>query len=168
MGPDAIAGLLGLFFSIVVTLFVVVVSVLAALASAALPIGILYFIYKAMEKQAAVRRRMQEVGIPAQALVLSLSETGLLINNQPQVRLQLQVLPPDGEAYEATLTQTISMLQAPRLQPGSTVAVLIDPDAPQHILLDLSHSVQAVRQCRYCHRRMGAEDASCASCGAAA
>lgn len=168
MGPDAIAGLIGLLFSIAITLFVVVVSVLAAILSAALPLGVMFVIYRAMERQAAVKKRMREVGIEAQALVLSLAETGLLINNQPQVRIQLQVLPPDAEAYEATLTQTISMLQAPRLQPGSTVAVFIDPEDPQHLMLDLAHGVQPVRQCRYCHRRMAAEAATCASCGAAA
>jgi hypothetical protein len=57
----------------------------------------------------------------------------MLVNHQPQVKLVLQVNPPNGAPYQTDLLMVISMLQIPRVQPGMVVPVKIDPKNPANV-----------------------------------
>ena len=66
-------------------------------------------------------------GQPAQATVLNIRDTGTTINNNPVVRLVLEVQPPGGAPFQAETERLIPRLQVPQVQPGAVVAVRYDP-----------------------------------------
>lgn len=67
-----------------------------------------------------------ENAILGQATILKIWETGLKVNNRPQVSFLLNVQHPDGSSYEAQTKAVISIIHLPQIQPGATVAVKID------------------------------------------
>jgi len=85
--------------------------------------------------------RTLEHGVDASARVLAIHETGSLHNNQPEVRIQLEVKPTDRAAFNASVTTFISPVYLSRFQPGATVAVRYDPASPKSVALvpDESH-----------------------------
>jgi len=68
-------------------------------------------------------------GVPANARVLELANTGVSRGpNTPLVRLKLEVQPPLGEGapFQIELETGVSVVDLPKLQPGSVVAVRYD------------------------------------------
>lgn len=74
-------------------------------------------------------------GVDASAQVLAIHETGSVHNNQPEVRIQLEVKPAERTAFKATVTTFMSPVYLPRFQPGATVVVRYDPAAPKSVAL---------------------------------
>jgi hypothetical protein len=74
-------------------------------------------------------------GIVGQATVEALNDTGVTVNDNPQVELVLNVTLPDREPYKASLTQVISRLTIGNFQPGATVPVRVSPDDPQVLMI---------------------------------
>jgi hypothetical protein len=77
-------------------------------------------------------------GIPAQAEVLSIWETGITINDDPVIGIRLWVLAENQAPFEASIPKAlIGRLQVPQLQPGSHVPVIYDPNNPSRVGLDI-------------------------------
>ena len=74
-------------------------------------------------------------GLPGTALVRSISDTGITINNDPVIRLHVTVTPGNGMPFEATINQTVSRLEAPASWLGRNVQVRIDPKRPQRFVV---------------------------------
>lgn len=69
-------------------------------------------------------------GVAARARVLELSDTGVSRGpSTPLVRLKLEVQPPPGEgaAFQVEFETGVSVVELPKLQPGSVVSVRYDP-----------------------------------------
>jgi len=66
-------------------------------------------------------------GLPAEAAILEIADTGTTINNDPLVRLTLEVRPPGGPPFQAHTERVIPRLQIPQIQPGAIVHVMYDP-----------------------------------------
>ncbi|MEA2169378.1 MAG: hypothetical protein QOF76_2678 [Solirubrobacteraceae bacterium] len=79
------------------------------------------------------KQRLQDAGVDAQAVLTSVQDTGMTINDNPRVKLTLQVTAPDGSAFEVQMKQTVSRVQVPR--PGDTFAVRYDPEDPSNFEL---------------------------------
>jgi hypothetical protein len=84
-------------------------------------------------------------GLPAQATIVSLAETGLTVSsytdgpNAPVYKIGLQVTPPGGGApYQAVSKHEIPRIYVPMVLPGATIGVLVDPANPQHVVPDWS------------------------------
>lgn len=122
-------------FATVLTLVIVGVTCLGTLASFALVGGILWVTLRPLLQNSQKRAAILQNGIPATALIVQLSETGMLVNNQPQVKIVLQVNPPNGAPYQTDLVMIVSYLQIPRIQPGLVVPVKIDPANPANVAL---------------------------------
>lgn len=60
----------------------------------------------------------------AEAVVLSISQTGLLVNNKPQVKLQVQVLPDNGRNF---VTEIISVSAKEAISAGVKIRVSFNP-----------------------------------------
>lgn len=89
-------------------------------------------------KGSAERSRILASGIPAQATILRIWETGMRVNHQPQVGFQLHIHPQQPmQPYVTEATMIISELMIPRIQPGAVVAVKIDPADPRKVALDI-------------------------------
>jgi hypothetical protein len=72
-------------------------------------------------------RSVRSEGLPAQAKILQIWDTGTTINENPLVRLLLEVHPPGGAIFQAETEQLISRLQIPIIQPGMEIEVKYDP-----------------------------------------
>lgn len=82
-------------------------------------------------------RELQKSGLPASAHILEIWDTGITVNEDPVIGMRVEVSPPDGPAYSATIPKSlISRLDIPRFQPGATVSVRIDPRDPDRVALD--------------------------------
>ena len=80
--------------------------------------------------------RISAKGLPAQAKILKITDTGTTINNDPVVRLLLEVQPPGQPTFQAEAEKLISRLQIPQFQPGAVVRVKYDPASHDVALLD--------------------------------
>jgi hypothetical protein len=78
--------------------------------------------------------RLRTTGKPGTAVVTSVQQTGTYVNKNPQVHLALQVT-VDGATYPAETDAIIPMIQIPQVQPGATIAVLVDPADPNLLML---------------------------------
>jgi hypothetical protein len=74
-------------------------------------------------------------GVTAQAKVLKVWDTGVSINDNPQVGLLLEVSPPGGNSFQAEAKTVVSRLNAALVQPGVTAEVKYDPEKPQRLQL---------------------------------
>jgi hypothetical protein len=80
---------------------------------------------------------LDKIGVPAEAKVLEIWETGARLNKNPVVGLLIEVYPKDRVPYQAKTKGVISILSIPRIQPGSMVNVRYDPANPDLVALDL-------------------------------
>lgn len=83
----------------------------------------------------AARNPKIENAILGQATILKIWETGLTVNDRPQIGFLLNVQHPDGSSYEAETKAVISIIHLPQIQPGATLAVKIDPQKPNRVAL---------------------------------
>lgn len=74
-------------------------------------------------------RSVQQNGMPAEARILKIWETGTRVNDNPLVGIRLEVRPPGRPAFETETEQIISILGIPGIQPGATVKVRYNPDS---------------------------------------
>jgi uncharacterized membrane protein len=84
-------------------------------------------------------------GVPAKARVIEVWDTGTTINENPQVKLRLEIRRNDGSLYQCDVKTIISRLEVGRVQPGCTADVKYDPGNPNRVELvhlDLKGAVQ--------------------------
>jgi hypothetical protein len=108
---------------------VVVVITLASLIP-------MFFIFGKFFKRQAANAKLQQTGQPAQGQILAIQETGTRINDQPELAVTLNVNRPGQAPYQVQTTMVVSMLMIPRLQPGMTVPLKVDPMNPQVVAID--------------------------------
>jgi hypothetical protein len=76
-------------------------------------------------------RQIREIvtyGKRGTAKILKLEDTGVRINRNPRVKLQLEISIPNYPPYFAQKTLALSVVYLPRVQPGATVDILADPE----------------------------------------
>ncbi|KMN78045.1 hypothetical protein VK98_17750 [Chromobacterium sp. LK11] len=73
------------------------------------------------------QRESVKDGIPLKADVLSIRQTGLLVNQVPMMRLELRVW-QDGFSRELTIEQLIDLGNMPRA--GERVEIMVDRNDP--------------------------------------
>jgi len=83
-----------------------------------------------------VRRRVMKNGVPAEAELLEVWDTGTTINNNPMVGLRVEVHPKAGPAFIAQTEQLISRLRVFEFKPGAKLKVLYDPATKDIALAD--------------------------------
>jgi len=73
---------------------------------------------------------------PADATVLSVSDTGVTLNDiYPYVQMELEVRPQGRPAYRMSSKFLINRLDIPRYQPGSVIGVVVDKNDPNNVAL---------------------------------
>jgi hypothetical protein len=73
------------------------------------------------------KQRLDQAGVNAQAVVVSIRDTGMTVNNNPRIALTFQVTPADGTGpFEVQTKKTVSRVTIPR--PGDMFMVRYDPD----------------------------------------
>jgi hypothetical protein len=77
-------------------------------------------------------------GQPAQASITAVRETGLMVNMQPVLHLDLLVLAEGRPPFPATSEGPVSMTLLARLVPGAELGVKFDPANPTVVAIDWS------------------------------
>lgn len=75
-----------------------------------------------------VSNKLLKTGQPAKAKILKVWDTGVTVNQNPQVGLLLEVTPMNKMPYQVETRQIISRLNPSVYQPGMEVDVRIDPN----------------------------------------
>jgi len=81
------------------------------------------------------KKRIDElmaVGKKGTAKVLKLEDTGTRINNNPRVKLLLEIFVPDYPAYRAQKTVALPLINISQVQPESIIQVLAVPQQTQN------------------------------------
>ena len=99
--------------------------------------GMGYIINKFLWAPRANLRRLNNSGIPGKAKILEVHETNVSVNNNPQVRLVLE-LNNNGEVYTTDCKTIVSRFNSNYFQPGKEVNVKIDPVNEKNVIIDVS------------------------------
>ena len=78
-------------------------------------------------RNARMTKQVTQTGLDATASIVRIWETGVRINDNPQVGMLLQVQPPGGTPFQAEVTKTVSIVELPQIQPGAQLQVKYDP-----------------------------------------
>ena len=75
-------------------------------------------------------------GLPTQATILKMWQTGTVFSNNPQIGLGLQIQSPDdGSIYEVETKVVLPQFMVAKLQEGATVPVKVDPNDHTRVAL---------------------------------
>lgn len=100
--------------------------------------GMFFLFYKLFFGPIINARRLQKTGIPGKATIQEVKDTGVTINNNPQVKLILEVKNSFGQKYTASCRVMVSRINPGAYQAGMEVPVKIDPKNEQNVVLDFS------------------------------
>ena len=74
-------------------------------------------------------------GIKGEAKILNVNQTGMYVNNLPQVKFLLQITTPDTESYQVEHKEVVNMIDLGSIRVGAVLPVFVDPQNPKKILL---------------------------------
>ena len=105
--------------------------------------GMFYLFYRIFFKPMINAARLQKTGLPGKATILEVKDTGVTINNNPQVKLILEVKNSFGQKYTTQCRVLVSRINPNAFMPGMEVPVKIDPKNEQNVVIDFSGSTQS-------------------------
>ena len=76
-----------------------------------------------LAEQQQKAQMLMTTGIVGQATIDAVNDTGVTVNENPQIELSLTVTVPGKDPYPASLTQVVSRIAIAGFQPGSTAAL---------------------------------------------
>lgn len=100
--------------------------------------GMFYLFYRLLFKPMINANRLQKTGIPAKARVLEVRDTGVTINNNPQVKLVLEVKNSLGQKYTTQCRVLVSRINPGAYQAGMELPIRIDPKNEMNVVLDFN------------------------------
>jgi hypothetical protein len=78
------------------------------------------------------RNRLVNTGVPAMATIISARDTGTMVNNQPRLALEVEIVPEDGRSpYRFETRKVIGHSALGAMRPGATLPVSVDPRRPE-------------------------------------
>jgi hypothetical protein len=88
-----------------------------------------------MQRQAETAQRLLATGRQGTAVVTAIRDTGVIVNDNPQVELDLDVTVDGMPVFPVTHRQVISRLAIGSFQPGAAVPVRVDPQQPRTLII---------------------------------
>jgi hypothetical protein len=107
--------------------------------------GMFYLFYRLFFAPMILASRLRKTGLPGKAIIMEVRDTGVTINNSPQVKLLLEIKNSLGQKYTTTIRTLVSRLQPLMYRPGMTIPVLIDPKDDNKVVIDTSGGIQNSR-----------------------
>jgi len=83
-----------------------------------------------------VSNKLLKTGVRAKAKILKVWDTGVTVNQNPQVGILLEVTPQNKMPFQAEAKQIISRLNPSLYQPGMEVNVRFDPDDTDKVAIE--------------------------------
>lgn len=87
-------------------------------------------------RRASAVNQLLATGVPGTAQILGMTQTGMYLNEQPQVSLNLLVTIAGRSPYQATHKSFVPLILLSRLTSGAPLAVRVDPANPQKVVVD--------------------------------
>jgi hypothetical protein len=87
-------------------------------------------------RRAAAKDRLHDTGLPATGRILGLTQTGTWVNNNPYVRLDLEVTVPGHPPYEVRHGEIVPLVVLGRLTDGTLLHLKVDRDRPSHFVIE--------------------------------
>jgi hypothetical protein len=112
-----------------VTLVIVCASVLGTLVITAIAIAVPFYFFRNQRKRA---EELMAKGTQGEATILSLEDTGMRINDNPRVKMDMEIRMPYGIPYKITKTVTIPLIRLSQVQVGAVVPVMVDMTDPNN------------------------------------
>jgi hypothetical protein len=108
---------------------VIVIATVIEVTVVLLVLAILYAGSQLIQKKKITRtqKKHSSKGIEANAIILTMEETGQYTNKQPQVKLQVQVLPERGRNFVTEIKPVLSLVELDSIKTGTMVTVLYNP-----------------------------------------
>lgn len=88
-----------------------------------------------LTRQQADAQRLMATGLIGQAVVQQLRDTGLTVDDNPQVEFELLVSVDGRPSYPVVHRQVVSRLVLGNFQPGAAIPVRIDPADRSRVLI---------------------------------
>ena len=104
--------------------------------------GMFLLFYKIFLGPMLNNSRLQKTGYPGQARILEVRDTGVTINNSPQIKLVVEIKNSLGQKYNTTIKTLVSRINPFAYQPGMEVPVKIDPKNEKNVVLDFGNTQQ--------------------------
>jgi hypothetical protein len=105
--------------------------------------GMFFLFYKLFFGPMFNTARLQKIGLPGKAKILEVRDTGVTVNNSPQVKLILEVKTDLGQTIHTECRVLVSRLNPGQYSPGMVVPVKIDPKNEKNVAIDFTGSGQA-------------------------
>jgi hypothetical protein len=81
-------------------------------------------------------QRLKMSGVPGQATILGMRQTGVYLNEQPQIELNLQVQTQMHGPYQVTVREYVPLMLLGTLSSGRPLPVKVDPADPQKLVIE--------------------------------
>jgi hypothetical protein len=101
----------------------------------AIPFVATQLIRRKKKRNGLVWKKQTLTGVEAKAVILAIEQTGLYIDHQPQVKMQMQVIPERGRNFIAETSEVLSVFDMATIRAGSTVKVKYNPENIREISL---------------------------------
>lgn len=79
--------------------------------------------------------RVSRTGLPGSAQVTALTQTGMFLNENPQVKMDLLVQVTGKSPYTASRKEFIPLIMLSQISPGSTLPVKVDPNNANDVVI---------------------------------
>lgn len=96
----------------------------------------LIFLGVRARSRVAAAQQLKATGVAGQAAILGLRQTGVYMNEQPQVEMTLQVSVPGREPFTVTRKEYVPLMLIGTLTSGRPLPVKVDPNDPQTLVIE--------------------------------
>lgn len=101
--------------------------------------AILYFVFSRtlfpLLQISKMKKKLMKEGIEADAVLLNMEQTGLYVNNQPQIKLQVQVQPLTGRNFVSEIREVLTLIDLSQLRIGTTLKVKYNPENTKEVMV---------------------------------
>lgn len=95
-----------------------------------------YIVFKYVIRPVLNAVRLRKEGVPGRARILAVKKTGMVINNEPVLNLEVEIIDAFGQRYTTSIKTLTSGATKTVYQPGMEVAIKIDPLKKENAVLD--------------------------------
>jgi hypothetical protein len=88
-------------------------------------------------------QRLKAQGLPGQARIVGMRQTGAYLNEQPQIELNLEVTTSMQGPYPVVVKEWVPLMLLGRLSSGMPLPVKVDPANPQNLVIEWESSMSA-------------------------
>ena len=115
--------------SMYLTIAIVAVSLICTVVAIAAAFAIPMLMRRSNQKKV---ESIMATGKQGEATILSLEDTGMRINDNPRIKLLLEVRIPGYAPYRIQKTMTMELIRMSQVQVGNVVLVMADPTQPNN------------------------------------